>query len=168
MKKFIEIVQSILIASETVIKSFQEGKTSKVYIEQKMQHLEFVQNVITRMNTNSFQIKGFVITIVAAVFSVYIVKPITEIILISIFTTAILWLLDTYYLWQERKFRGLYNDIVDNKIDLYKMPMNKYVYDKNDKKTKKYSYWSVVYTIKLFYLPIIILLSLILWIIKIK
>jgi hypothetical protein len=95
------------------------------------------------------------------------VKPITEIILIAVFTTIILWFLDTYYLWQKRKFKGLYDDIADNKIFLYKMPMQEYVYDKSDKK-KKYSYLNVFksQTIILFYFPTIVLLLVIYGLLK--
>ena len=39
--------------------------------EDKLKHLEFIQNVITRMNTNSFQIKGWTVTIVSAVLAIY-------------------------------------------------------------------------------------------------
>jgi len=38
--------------------------------QETMQHLEFIQNVITRMNTNSFQIKGMAITIVSALIAI--------------------------------------------------------------------------------------------------
>jgi hypothetical protein len=39
--------------------------------EEKRQHLEFIQNIITRMNTNSFQIKGMTVTIVTALIAIY-------------------------------------------------------------------------------------------------
>ena len=32
--------------------------------ENKLKHLEFIQNIITRMNSNSFVIKGWSITLV--------------------------------------------------------------------------------------------------------
>ena len=35
--------------------------------DEKLKHLEFIQNVITRMNRNSFQLKGWAITIVSAI-----------------------------------------------------------------------------------------------------
>lgn len=37
--------------------------------ENKIKHLEFIQNVITRMNSNSFMIKGWCVTLVAALFA---------------------------------------------------------------------------------------------------
>ena len=35
--------------------------------EDKLKHLEFIQNIITRMNTNSFLIKGWAVTIASAI-----------------------------------------------------------------------------------------------------
>ncbi|MFG0904925.1 hypothetical protein [Photobacterium damselae] len=77
----------------------------------KIKHLEFIQAIITRMNTNSFQIKGWCITIVSALLAVYASNKNELFVLIAIAPTFIFWLLDSYYLSQERKFRGLYNDI---------------------------------------------------------
>jgi hypothetical protein len=79
--------------------------------ESKIKHLEFIQNVITRMNSNSFQIKGLVITIVSALLAIYASNKNEEFILIAIVPTILFWFLDAYYLQQERKFRGLYNDV---------------------------------------------------------
>lgn len=38
---------------------------------EQIKHLEFIQNVITRMNTNSFQLKGWSIVIVADFLAIY-------------------------------------------------------------------------------------------------
>ena len=37
--------------------------------EKKLKHLEFIQNVISRMNSNSFMIKGWCVTLVSALFA---------------------------------------------------------------------------------------------------
>jgi len=79
--------------------------------ENKIKHLEFIQNLITRMNSNSFQLKGLVITIVSALLAVYASNKNQEFILIAIAPSVLFWFLDAYYLQQERKFIGLYNDI---------------------------------------------------------
>ena len=39
-------------------------------LEEKLKHLEFIQNAINRMNANSFQIKGWMITITAALLAI--------------------------------------------------------------------------------------------------
>lgn len=86
--------------------------------QEKIKHLEFIQNVITRMNQNSFMIKGWTITIVSALLALYASNYKKLFILIAVFPTFVFMLLDSYYLWQERKFRHLYNKIISkNQIE---------------------------------------------------
>ena len=98
--------------------------------EEKRQHLEFIQNVITRMNTNSFQIKGMAITIVSALIAIYASTSNVSFIFLGIAPTLLFWFLDSYYLQQERKFRGVYNNVAGLKSDvdikLYEMPIQKF------------------------------------------
>ena len=112
-------------------------------MEEKIKHLEFVQNVITRMNTNSFQLKGWAITIVSALLALYASSTNVCYIFVAIVPTLIFWFLDAYYLRQERRFIGLYNDIVNGSIkaeQLLSMSIEKFKYTKNDKNSKKYCY----------------------------
>jgi hypothetical protein len=99
--------------------------------EEKRQHLEFIQNVITRMNTNSFQIKGMAVTIVSALLAIYATTTNITFIFLAIAPTVLFWFLDSYYLQQERKFRGVYNNVTglknDIEIRLYEMPIQKFV-----------------------------------------
>jgi len=125
----------------------------------KLKHLEFIQNVITRMNTNSFQIKGWTVTIVTAILVIYASTKNYYFVLSGIFPTLIFWFLDTYYLTQERKFRGLYNDVAEvsenpKQIKLFAMRPDLYI-------KGKYSYWNVFWstTIWKLYLTIIIILG---------
>jgi hypothetical protein len=98
--------------------------------EEKRQHLEFIQNVITRMNTNSFQIKGMAVTIVSALIAIYASTGNTAFIFLGIAPTVLFWFLDSYYLQQERKFRGVYNNVARLKNDVeikpYEMPIQKF------------------------------------------
>jgi len=124
----------------------------------KLKHLEFIQNVITRMNTNSFQIKGWTVTIVSAILAIYASTKNCYFVLSGIFPTLIFWFLDTYYLTQERKFRGLYNDVAEvseNPKQIKPFAMRPDLYTKG-----KYSYWYVFWstTIWKLYLTIIIIL----------
>lgn len=130
--------------------------------EEKIKHLEFIQNVITRMNTNSFQIKEWTVAIVAAILAVYASTQNVYILLSAILPTLIFWFLDTYYLTQERKFRGLYNDVAGvskNPKAIKPFEMRPDLYTKND--NIKYSYWNVFKstTIWKLYLSIIIILG---------
>ena len=71
--------------------------------EDWIKHLEFIQNVITRLNSNSFQIKSWSITIVTAILALFATTQNTDFILIGIFPTVIFWLMDAYCLTKERK-----------------------------------------------------------------
>jgi len=93
--------------------------------QDKVKHLEFIQAVITRMNVNSFQIKGWCITIVSALLALYASTKNELFILISVAPIFIFWLLDSYYLMQERKFRGLYEDVAGISTD----PENLKIYE---------------------------------------
>ncbi len=108
--------------------------------DEQLKHVEFIQNVITRMNANSFQIKGWTITLVSALLAIFASTKNDYFVLVAIFPTVVLWFLDAYYLMQERKFRGLYNDVAGvseqpKQIKLFAMRPD--VYTGGD-----YSYWS--------------------------
>lgn len=96
----------------------------------KIKHLEFIQNNITRMNTNSFQLKGLTITITATLGAIYASTLKIELIFVSFVPIIFFWFLDTYYLQQERKFIGIYNDVVgiteNVTIKDFEMPTTKY------------------------------------------
>lgn len=96
-------------------------------MEEKIKHLEFVQNVITRMNTNSFQLKGWMITIVSALLALYANNGNVFYIFMAIAPVIIFWSLDTFYLKQEKLYRKLYSDIIaDKNVTLFDMDASKY------------------------------------------
>ena len=101
---------------------------NKVNSEAKIKHLEFIQNIITRMNHNSFQIKTFTITIVAALLAVYASNKNELFIAIGTMPVILFWFLDAYYLQQERKFRGIYGNVAGFKkeVDIkdFEMPIS--------------------------------------------
>lgn len=104
-------------------------------------HLEFIQNNITRMNQCSFQMKGWAITLASALIALF-VSTISEnntgktiYIYTSIISTFLFWCLDSLYLSKERKFIGIYNDIIgvsngkkqkSVSINDYEIPLSKY------------------------------------------
>ncbi len=108
--------------------------------EKQMKHLEFIQGVITRMNRNSFQLKGMCITIVAALVTIFTSKNNENYLFIAIIPTVLFWFLDSFYLKQERQFIGIYNNVARLKNDVeikpYEMPITKF-------KGGDYCYWKV-------------------------
>jgi hypothetical protein len=77
-------------------------------VDNKLKHLEFIQKVIDRQARNSFLLKGWVITLVAAGLALKEVNYLTELL---VYLIVVFWVLDSYYLWQERLFRSLYNEV---------------------------------------------------------
>ncbi|WP_421409228.1 hypothetical protein [Streptococcus suis] len=83
--------------------------------EDKIKHLEMIQNNISRMSNNSFIVKGWSVTSIGALYSFWLTnlnKSISHLILILIFlVTLIFWFHDAYYLMLERGFRKLFNQV---------------------------------------------------------
>jgi hypothetical protein len=97
-------------------------------LENKRAHLVMVQGVINRMGSNSFFLKGWTITLVAALSAVAIKESDRYVLYVAYFPTIAFWALDGYYLWQEKLFRKLYEivaqtneDDVDFKMDVSKV-----------------------------------------------
>ena len=74
----------------------------------KIKHLEFLQNVITRMNFNSFLIKGWTITLVSALFALSAKDANVNYVLVAYIAIPVFWVLDGFYISQERQYRDLY------------------------------------------------------------
>ena len=101
-------------------------------MENKIKHLEFLQLVITRMNVNSFLLKGWSVTLVAALFAFAAKDTNIEYVLITYISTPLFWFLDGYYLSQERQYRGLFNHIRTLSEDAIDFDMNAKDYNKNE------------------------------------
>ena len=80
--------------------------------EKKAKYLEFIQTIINRMAECSFKCKEFCILICSALLAVYgAVCPHPHILLILCDVPIMLfWLLDAFYLKQEKGFRNTYNN----------------------------------------------------------
>ena len=123
----------------------------------KIKHLEFIQNAINRMAGNLFFLKGWAVTLIAGLFALSAKDSNTNYVLVAYFPVVIFWLLDGYFLSQERKFRNLYSDVAKlNEKDIdFSMDTDKYkIYLKN-------SWISSIFssTIFLFYLSLILAMT---------
>lgn len=78
-------------------------------MENKHKHLEFVQAAINRMAGNLFLLKGWTITLIAALFALSAKDSNKAYVLIAYFPALVFWILDGYFLSQERRFRALYD-----------------------------------------------------------
>jgi hypothetical protein len=89
-------------------------------VEKKLKHLEFIQNAINRMASNLFLLKGWTVTLIAAMFALAAKESRDLYFFLAYFPTLMFWLLDGYFLSQERRFRSLYNHVTkldDSAID---------------------------------------------------
>lgn len=113
--------------------------------ELKIAHLEFIQNVITRMGNNSFLIKGWIVSIVVALFALSDQDSDQSFIVVAYCSVPTFWLLNGYFLSQERKFRDLYNAVrvlPENQID--------FNMDTSNFDTKKNSVFASMFSISVF------------------
>ena len=95
-------------------------------MEEKLKHLEFIQGVITRMNSNSFAIKTWMMTILAAFLAMYASHQNAWYLLVAIVPTLVFWFLDAKYLKMERQYRKLYEAALKNQIAVFDMDASKY------------------------------------------
>lgn len=84
--------------------------------EQKQCHLGFIQGVITRMAANSFLLRGWSITLVAAIFSLAANDSDSRIIIVSYFSVLFFWSIDAYYIRQEKLYRKLYEEVAHDRF----------------------------------------------------
>lgn len=72
----------------------------------KHQHLQFLQDVIARMSNHGFLLKGWMITIVAGLVALSLsLKPQQpKLAFVSLAVITLFWLLDGYFLWREKQF----------------------------------------------------------------
>lgn len=97
--------------------------------ERKIAHLEMIQGVINRMGNNSFMIKGWTVTLVSAIFALSIENH--KFSFIALFPILLFWWLDAFFLYQERLFRKLYNDVTSKDNSSITYSMNNTIYKNN-------------------------------------
>jgi len=78
-------------------------------MDEKLAYLQMIQAVISRMNSNSFLIKGWSITLVAALFALAAAETNQLFVILAYFPAIMFWALDAYFLRQERLFRKLWD-----------------------------------------------------------
>lgn len=127
----------------------------------KEKHLEFTQGVINRMGQNSFLIKGWTVTLVSALFALSAKDSNQKFVIVAYFPTVIFWLLDSYYLYQERLFRRVYDDIRQKPNVDFSLKTNKF-----DKGISDWALAALSKTILLFYGVIIITLFIVMFYVK--
>lgn len=93
-------------------------------MDNKIAHLQFLQDVISRMARNSFMIKGWTMTLVSALFAFAVTDLNAHFILIALIPAVMFWFLDAFFLQQEKLFRELYSQVGNGKITSDDFTMN--------------------------------------------
>lgn len=81
--------------------------------EYMLKEIELIQDIIKRMASNSFMIKGWAITLVVVTL---LLKGEKYQVLIAFIPLLVFWFLDAYFLWQERMYRKLYDWVINNRL----------------------------------------------------
>ncbi len=104
----------------------------------KKEHLKMIEGIITRMANNSFLIKGWTVTLIAALLIFADTKNNMCFIWIAIIPIIIFWYLDSFYLQLERKYRQLYSFVQQDYINAFKQDYKEQVqiFDMNIKTIK--------------------------------
>ncbi|MEK7099003.1 MAG: hypothetical protein AAB916_00620 [Patescibacteria group bacterium] len=123
-------------------------------MENKRKHLEFIQGIISRMAGNLFFLRGWTITLIGALLALFSKNNSPDYIFyFLILAVFIFWILDGYFLSQERSYRDLYNHVRKLKEEDIDFSMDIGEYQEFKKNTLIYSMFS--YTLLVFYLPLI-------------
>jgi hypothetical protein len=99
-------------------------------------HLDHIQAVIARHNSNSFMIKGWTITICTAILAIAGTWKEPLLSLIALVPIIVFWVLDSFYLANERCFVSLYNAAINGyklKVKNEKLLKNKRVKTESEK-----------------------------------
>jgi len=126
----------------------------KKHMENKRKHLEFIQGIINRMAGNLFFLRGWTITLIAALLALFVKGTNSNyIIYFLLVLVLVFWILDGYFLSQERLFRALYNHVrkLDEKEIDFSMNTSEH------KKDKKNTWVCAIFssTLLVFYLPLV-------------
>jgi hypothetical protein len=82
---------------------------AEIQREENVKHLEMLQVIINRLASNSFLVKTWSITIATATYGIAVNRSDWRISSIGALAVSIFWIIDSYFLRQERLFRLLYD-----------------------------------------------------------
>ena len=80
-------------------------------MDKKLAHLGMIQGVTNRLAANSFLLKSWSVTLVAALFALAAVQTQPQFIYLAYFPSLVFWILDGYFVHQERLYRKQYDRV---------------------------------------------------------
>ena len=84
-------------------------------MDNKIKHLEMIQSVIQRMANNSYQLKGWAVTLVSIIGTLSTAQDNKWFFILAFIPILAFWGLDSFYLQLERKFTILYKNVASKK-----------------------------------------------------
>ena len=79
-------------------------------MDRKLKHLDLIQGVINRMAHCSFLLKGWSVILVSGLFALAAKETNPLFVYLAYLPAIAFWVLDGYYLYQERLYRHLYDE----------------------------------------------------------
>ena len=103
-----------------------EGYTTNkaLGMDRKLKHLDIAQGVINRMGQFSFLLKGWSVILVSGLFALAAKETNPLFVYLAYLPAIAFWILDGYYLYQERLYRQLYEDIRSREPEQIDFGMN--------------------------------------------
>lgn len=92
--------------------------------ENKRQHLAFTQDIISRMSQSSSNAKSWLLPVVMTAYGYAFTKPSAAVAVLGIIATMVFGILDIGYLRTERRYRELYERIVNGDIEVPRYSLN--------------------------------------------
>ena len=125
-------------------------------MENKRQHLEMIQRIISRMAGNLFFLRGWSVTLITGLFAFFVKEANHAYIFVVYFPVVIFWVLDGYFLSQERLFRALYEHVrklSEKEVD-FSMDTSDYQNDEGN----SWKNAMLSETLLFFYIPLILIM----------
>lgn len=104
-------------------------------MEKKLKHLEMVQGIINRMAHCSFLLKGWSVILISGLFALAAKDANVLFVYLAYLPVIAFWILDGYYLYQERLYRKLYGEIRITEPEEIDFSMNANKFDGVDSAT---------------------------------
>lgn len=134
-------------------------------MEEKLKHLEFIQQAINRMASNLFLLKGWTVSLIAAMFALAAKESRDLYFLLAYFPTLMFWLLDGYFLSQERRFRSLYDHVTKLDESAINFSMDTQPF-KESPPRNKWSHALFSRTLIIYYGVLLAAMSLVWWLVR--
>ena len=127
--------------------------------EKRLKHLELIQGVVTRMGSNLFTLRGWMITLVVGLSVAFLEVERNELQIILVLVILIFWIHDAYFLSLERSYRCLYDKV--RKLEEDEIDFSMDISEFSKLRTTSILYCMISGTLAYFYVPTLILIGLI-------